>query len=164
MPPTSRPIGVQTRRANHTGRNQWMSNENSGPTVRPGKSITAHAATGTSSATSVPSKAKTSGQPRRPRSTSAKTSAAGTSNGEKRLRKLRKQPPQAFQDIFFRAATQRFYVLSRRRIVDGSAPAEIVELTGSTGNIYQVQVARQPSCNCPHAKQGNQCKHVVFVS
>ena len=39
----------------------------------------------------------------------------------------------------------------------------MIELTGSTGNIYTVVVARQPSCNCPHALAGNQCKHVVYV-
>jgi hypothetical protein len=36
-------------------------------------------------------------------------------------------------------------------------------LTGSTGNIYTVTVARQPTCTCPHAREGNQCKHVLYV-
>jgi hypothetical protein len=39
----------------------------------------------------------------------------------------------------------------------------MVELSGSTGNIYTVVVARQPSCDCPHARAGNQCKHVLYV-
>lgn len=39
----------------------------------------------------------------------------------------------------------------------------MVELTGSTGNIYTVCIARQPTCDCPHAKAGNQCKHIVYV-
>lgn len=38
-----------------------------------------------------------------------------------------------------------------------------LQVTGSTGNIYNVCIARQPTCDCPHAKAGNQCKHVVFV-
>lgn len=36
-------------------------------------------------------------------------------------------------------------------------------MTGSTGNIYTVHIAQQPSCNCPHAKAGNQCKHWLYV-
>jgi hypothetical protein len=39
----------------------------------------------------------------------------------------------------------------------------MVEMTGSTGNIYSVCIARQPSCDCPHAKAGHQCKHVLYV-
>lgn len=38
-----------------------------------------------------------------------------------------------------------------------------LEVSGSTGNIYNVQIARQPKCNCPHARKGFQCKHVIFV-
>lgn len=39
----------------------------------------------------------------------------------------------------------------------------MVELTGSTGNIYTVTVAQRLTCDCPHALKGNQCKHVVYV-
>jgi hypothetical protein len=39
----------------------------------------------------------------------------------------------------------------------------MVEMTGSTGNIYTVVIAQQPSCDCPHALAGNQCKHVLYV-
>lgn len=39
----------------------------------------------------------------------------------------------------------------------------MVELTGSTGNIYNIVIARQPACDCPHGMAGNQCKHVLFV-
>lgn len=38
-----------------------------------------------------------------------------------------------------------------------------LEVSGSTGNIYNVVIARQPTCDCPHARGGNQCKHTVFV-
>ncbi|KAK4039742.1 E3 ubiquitin-protein ligase Zswim2 [Parachaetomium inaequale] len=83
---------------------------------------------------------------------------------EKRLRRFRPQPPKSFADLHARATTQRFYVLSRvRNNDDPSHPEETVELTGSTGNIYTVTVARQPACDCPHARDGNQCKHVVYV-
>ncbi|AEO54530.1 hypothetical protein MYCTH_2297186 [Thermothelomyces thermophilus ATCC 42464] len=99
--------------------------------------------------------------------------------------RYRPQPPKSFHDLYLRATTQRFYVLSRvrrgkRRPLatsssgpDGGAAeeeqeeeeelSETVELTGSTGNIYTVTISRQPTCDCPHARKGNQCKHVVYV-
>lgn len=110
--------------------------------------------------------------------------------------RFRPQPPKSFHDIYQRATTQRFYVLSRvrhggrRRSSDSPSssdrdgraakeaaeaegdageeeeeeePSETVELTGSTGNIYTVTISRQPTCDCPHAREGHQCKHVVYV-
>lgn len=38
-----------------------------------------------------------------------------------------------------------------------------LEVSGSTGNVYNVTIARQPTCDCPHARAGNQCKHTIFV-
>ena len=83
---------------------------------------------------------------------------------EKRLRKFRPQPPQAFYDVYSRALSQRFYVLKRERCGSDECPGEVVEMTGSTGNIYTVVIAERPRCNCPHAEKGNQCKHVLYVS
>ncbi len=41
---------------------------------------------------------------------------------------------------------------------------ETVTLTGSTGNIYTTTIARQPRCDCPHARAGHApCKHIVYV-
>ncbi|KAI1778730.1 hypothetical protein F4818DRAFT_227050 [Hypoxylon cercidicola] len=82
---------------------------------------------------------------------------------EKRLRRFRAEPPQSFDVIYDRAMSQRFYVLQRTRGGSEYCPEESVELTGSTGNIYVVHIAQQPTCTCPHAVKGNQCKHVVFV-
>jgi hypothetical protein len=62
-----------------------------------------------------------------------------------------------------RATTQRFYVLSRTRVGTPDCPEEKIELTGSTGNVYTVTISRLPSCDCPHARKGNQCKHLVWV-
>ncbi|KAH6648652.1 hypothetical protein BKA67DRAFT_538673 [Truncatella angustata] len=84
-------------------------------------------------------------------------------NEEKRLRKFRSKAPQAFTEIYQRATSQRFYVLGRTRCGTAECPEEEVELTGSTGNIYKVHIARQPTCTCPHAEKGNQCKHVIYV-
>lgn len=82
---------------------------------------------------------------------------------EKRLRRCRAKPPQAFGEVYARATSQRFFVLSRRHTGHGDEQKETVELVGTTGNIYTVTVARQPSCDCPHARAGNQCKHVLYV-
>lgn len=83
---------------------------------------------------------------------------------EKRLRRHRTRPPTDFWDGYERAITQRFYVLRRERTEVDGCEGETVELSGSTGNVYQVRVEKKPSCNCPHGKKGAQCKHWLFVS
>jgi hypothetical protein len=82
---------------------------------------------------------------------------------EKRLRRFRPTAPSSFNEIYGRATSQRFYVLARSRSGTPQCPEESVELTGSTGNIYTVHIAQQPICSCPHAKAGNQCKHILYV-
>ncbi|KAI1506008.1 hypothetical protein F5X99DRAFT_177360 [Biscogniauxia marginata] len=82
---------------------------------------------------------------------------------EKRLRRFRAKPPQNFGVVYERATSQRFYVLGRSRSGTATCPEESVELTGSTGNIYVVHIAQQPTCTCPHARNGHQCKHVLYV-
>ncbi|KAK7431219.1 hypothetical protein QQZ08_002259 [Neonectria magnoliae] len=82
---------------------------------------------------------------------------------EKRLRRFRDHAPEAFHKVYERALRQRFYVLNRTRCGSDECPEEMVEMTGSTGNIYTVHIAKQPRCNCPHALKGNQCKHVIYV-
>ncbi|KAI1298091.1 hypothetical protein F5Y03DRAFT_368720 [Xylaria venustula] len=84
-------------------------------------------------------------------------------NEEKRLRRFRAKAPQSFEVIYQRATEQRFYVLNRSRCGDSDCPEEDVEIAGSTGNVYNVHIARIPSCDCPHALSGNQCKHIVYV-
>lgn len=83
---------------------------------------------------------------------------------EKRLRRFRPNPPQSFFDVHDRAISQRFFVLERRRTGTDECPGEVAELTGSTGNVYTVTIGLKPDCDCPHAQNGNQCKHVIFVS
>lgn len=84
-------------------------------------------------------------------------------DAEKRLRRYRPTAPQSFGEVYARATSQRFFVLSRSRAGHGDEQEETVELAGTTGNIYTVTIARQPTCDCPHAKAGNQCKHVLYV-
>ncbi|KAI0394547.1 hypothetical protein F5Y17DRAFT_251150 [Xylariaceae sp. FL0594] len=82
---------------------------------------------------------------------------------EKRLRRFRSSAPAAFSVIYQRATEQRFYVIERTRCGTVECPEEYINITGSTGNVYKVHIAELPSCDCPHARKGNQCKHVVYV-
>ncbi|KAJ4417070.1 hypothetical protein N0V85_002006 [Neurospora sp. IMI 360204] len=85
---------------------------------------------------------------------------------EKRLRRFRDKSPQAFAVIYERATTQRFFVLSRKRIPvwdSFEGFEEEVEIAGSTGNIYTVTIARQPTCTCPMGEKSEQCKHIIYV-
>jgi hypothetical protein len=36
------------------------------------------------------------------------------------------------------------------------------DIVGSTGNIYKTTVGKVPTCNCPDARKGNQCKHICY--
>lgn len=83
---------------------------------------------------------------------------------EKRLKRFRDHPPQSYHEIRGRALTQRMYALNRTR--DDSNPehlTETVSMAGTTGNVYTITIDKIPSCNCPHALKGNQCKHIIYV-
>jgi hypothetical protein len=83
---------------------------------------------------------------------------------EKRLKRFRKHAPQSYMEIKGRALTQRLTVLNRERCGTDEIPEETIVMAGSTGNVYTQRVGLIPSCDCPHAKKGNQCKHVIYVS
>ncbi|KAJ3552543.1 hypothetical protein NPX13_g11087 [Xylaria arbuscula] len=99
-----------------------------------------------------------------PKKTKKKKKEERKADEEKRLRRFREKAPASFEAIYERATSQRFYVLSRVRGGDPDCPEEDVEMTGSTGNIYHVHIAKLPSCDCPHALKGNQCKHIIYVT
>ncbi|KAH7359982.1 hypothetical protein BKA66DRAFT_471523 [Pyrenochaeta sp. MPI-SDFR-AT-0127] len=82
---------------------------------------------------------------------------------EKRLRRFRPRPPQSYLEVKERALTQRLTVLSRERRGSDDVPEEKVVIAGSTGNVYTVSIGLVPSCDCPHARKGNQCKHIIYV-
>jgi SWIM zinc finger len=54
-------------------------------------------------------------------------------------------------------------VISRTRSDNEEIPEEVVEIAGTTGNVYNVKVNNEPSCSCPDAAKGNQCKHIIYV-
>jgi hypothetical protein len=82
---------------------------------------------------------------------------------EKRARLFRKKAPQSYTAVKERALTQRLTVLSRERCGSEDMPEEKVVVAGSTGNVYTISIGLVPSCDCPYAKKGNQCKHIICV-
>lgn len=58
-----------------------------------------------------------------------------------------------------------FHVLSRKALGTPECPEAVVELAGTTGNIYTVRIERIPSCSCPYNENGygSQCKHIIYV-
>ncbi|KAI5305123.1 hypothetical protein KEM56_005249 [Ascosphaera pollenicola] len=81
---------------------------------------------------------------------------------EKRAKAYRRKPPKSFLDRLERALTQRLCVLKRERVDNDLEPSERFTLSGSTGNVYIVVIRKVPSCTCPDAGKGNQCKHIIY--
>ncbi|KAF2223392.1 hypothetical protein BDZ85DRAFT_273692 [Elsinoe ampelina] len=90
---------------------------------------------------------------------------------EKRLARFRDKAPQKYWDYYERANTQRMFALDRRRknaddCPHGTldCPSETVDLAGSTGNVYTINISHVPTCTCPDFQKGNkQCKHIIYV-
>lgn len=85
---------------------------------------------------------------------------------EKRLKRFRLEPPNSYLERLERAKAQRMFLIDRNRSTseDGNHEEEVFDIAGTTGNIYQVTVSKVPTCTCPDAGKGNQCKHIVYVS
>ncbi|OAL70754.1 hypothetical protein A7D00_5082 [Trichophyton violaceum] len=96
------------------------------------------------------------------KSTQKQRKAPRQKDEERRLRAFRSKPPQTYLVKLDRARTQRLFVLRRTRGGTEEVPEEYIDIAGSTGNIYQVVIGKEPSCTCPDAKKGNQCKHVLY--
>lgn len=82
---------------------------------------------------------------------------------EKRSRRYRAHAPRSYIEVKSRALTQRLTVLSREKCGTDELPEEKAIIAGSTGNVYTVKVGLEPGCDCPFAKKGNQCKHIIYV-
>jgi hypothetical protein len=84
---------------------------------------------------------------------------------EKRLRRFRAHPPASYIERLDRVRTQRMFLIDRTRqtSADKTHEEETFDLAGITGNVYRVTISKIPSCTCPDAAKGNQCKHIVYV-
>ena len=59
--------------------------------------------------------------------------------------------------------TTSMFCLDRVRGGTEECPEEILKIAGSTGNVYTIKINQVPSCDCPYAAKGNECKHVIFA-
>ncbi|KAK2625033.1 hypothetical protein QTJ16_005402 [Diplocarpon rosae] len=84
---------------------------------------------------------------------------------EKRLRRFRARAPGTYLERLMRVRIQRMFLIDREKKIgeDGTSLEEKFDIAGSTGNIYQVTIGRVPTCTCPDASKGNQCKHIIYV-
>ena len=55
------------------------------------------------------------------------------------------------------------FVIDRTRQGTDEVPEEVIEMAGTTGNVYHVTINKLPRCTCPDNMKGNQCKHIVYV-
>ena len=58
----------------------------------------------------------------------------------------------------------RMFVIDRTRTGSDDVPQEVIDMAGSTGNVYQINIGLVPSCTCPDHNKGNQCKHIIYVN
>ncbi|KAB8228462.1 RING finger protein [Aspergillus alliaceus] len=82
---------------------------------------------------------------------------------ERRARVFRKHPPQTFLQRLNRATTQRMFVLGYTVTGADDVPEMSFDIAGTTGNIYKTVIGKEPTCSCPDARKGNQCKHICYV-
>ncbi|EFC36916.1 predicted protein [Naegleria gruberi] len=79
---------------------------------------------------------------------------------EHRKRRFVSSCPIKTQERIERALTQKLFLIERKV---NSAHEQTFVVMGTTGNVYDVVIGEEPSCNCPDAENGNLCKHVLFV-
>ncbi|PYH41846.1 RING finger protein [Aspergillus saccharolyticus JOP 1030-1] len=82
---------------------------------------------------------------------------------ERRERRFRPHAPLSFQERAARAMTQRMFIVGHNiTLVDGVLDISF-DIVGTTGNLYKTTIGKVPTCNCPDARKGNQCKHICYV-
>ncbi|KAB8214124.1 hypothetical protein BDV33DRAFT_183350 [Aspergillus novoparasiticus] len=96
------------------------------------------------------------------KSLSAKRSP-GEGIPERRARVFRRKAPQTFLQRLNRATTQRMFVLGHTVTGADDVPEMSFDIAGTTGNIYKIVIGKEPTCTCPDARKGNQCKHICYV-
>ncbi|KAF5323878.1 hypothetical protein D9611_008410 [Ephemerocybe angulata] len=102
-----------------------------------------------------------SAPPKKKAATKGKKKDPNTPVPEKRGAMFKSSCPQNIRERLERVRTQTFYMVDRRRN-DGELREEFSVL-GSTGNVYTVKIDKLPSCDCPDARKGNHCKHILFI-
>jgi hypothetical protein len=99
--------------------------------------------------------------------------------GERRLRPFVGVPDDKFKDKVKKIRKERMFMIDRQRSYDHEGvPMEQFDIAGSTGNIYQALIGRNPKCTCMDAvsvnntfgflisanssqrTRGQKCKHI----
>jgi len=81
---------------------------------------------------------------------------------EKRLSHWKSSASQATRERIERAKSQKMFLISRKAVEPGNLQREFVVM-GTIGNVYNVTIGNIPRCTCPDYKNGNSCKHILFV-
>ncbi|TVY40942.1 hypothetical protein LSUB1_G003112 [Lachnellula subtilissima] len=93
--------------------------------------------------------------------------AAGNSSsaGEKRLRPFVETPDAEYAKKLKKVQTERLFMLDRKKGIDKHGIVyEEFDIAGSTGNVYQTTIGREPKCVCMDARiRGNKCKHIKYA-
>ena len=83
---------------------------------------------------------------------------------EKRASTYEVAPNKALRTRITRALSQRMFLVGQ---VDNSNGTDGLNrsynVLGSTGNVYDIEIKKVPSCTCPDFERGHLCKHIVFV-
>lgn len=85
---------------------------------------------------------------------------------EKRLKRFRSKPTIAIVSRIERAIQQRLFLVEASNPTtcpQHGGPSVTLNVLGSTGNVYEVNISKIPSCSCPDHAKGNLCKHLLFV-
>eukprot|EP01024_Parvocaulis_polyphysoides_P047494 TRINITY_DN45013_c0_g1_i2.p1 TRINITY_DN45013_c0_g1~~TRINITY_DN45013_c0_g1_i2.p1 ORF type:complete len:355 (-),score=56.13 TRINITY_DN45013_c0_g1_i2:209-1234(-) len=124
--------------------------------------------------------------PTTPKTTVRKRKTSGSSGSESKNKKAKKEKekrigkngnqvrtsPQPSQGILQRieralpGSGHRLFLIQRGGLVydEDNCPKEEFSVLGATGNVYTVEISKQPCCSCPDNEQrGNICKHILFI-
>ncbi|PWY86265.1 RING finger domain protein [Aspergillus heteromorphus CBS 117.55] len=82
---------------------------------------------------------------------------------ERRAKRFRTHPPKTYLERAARALSQRMFVVGHTATNVEVAPEMSFDIVGTTGNIYKTVIGKVPTCSCPDARKGNQCKHICYV-
>jgi hypothetical protein len=101
-----------------------------------------------------------------PTSEPKRTATMPAASKEKRLKRFRSYPTTKIQERIDRAIHQRLFLIhasTPSTCPQHGGPSITLSVLGSTGNVYEVTIAKVPDCSCPDAAKGNLCKHLLFV-
>lgn len=82
---------------------------------------------------------------------------------EKRARPFRRHATADIAARIGRAITQRLYLINQTDISKEGNLERKYAVLGSTGNVYDVNICKLPTCSCPDFGRSRLCKHILFV-